>query len=255
MSGNSKSATSAGGTIIAGTPSAQKPSDLPEEVATRVAEAANVPTNNRESFCDLVRFIVRQAWERDRRAVGGNAGAALVGAAKAARALHEALDNLEPDDREWLKRLWTRTPQYQRWLLELPVTAFQLAHLLSVAAGKAPPQCQGETSQPNKKGRRRGSVKDVLFHDFARWLLRVTTDSKGDLTIENEGRTGSLIDALDILREYLPKGLVPPRPAAGTLQRIKENLKAAELEDPDGDYAPLYTPLHDFDIFQVSDAE
>jgi hypothetical protein len=224
-------------------PALNEPPDLPEDVAMRVADAAGVPENERESYCDLVRFTVRLVWERDRRAFGAKAGTALIGAAEAARALHEALDNLDSGDREWLEGLWSRTPRYKRWLRELPETAFQLAHLLSVAAGKAPPPGPGETSRPNERGRRKGSVKDVIFLDFVRFLLVVTAESSGNLTIENERGTGTLIDALEILRKHLPDGVVPTAPPAGTLQRIKAN--------PHG----YYTSLYDINIFHLPNAE
>lgn len=245
MNDSSKSATATAARMTR-TPPARTQSDLPEDVALRVAEAAGVPDNERESFWDLVRFAVRLAWERDRRAIGGNAGAALIGAADAARALHEALDHLEPADREWLERLWTRTPLYKQWLRELPETVFQLVHLLSVAAGRAPPPGPGETSAPDKRGRRKGSVKDVMLLDFVRLLLLATATSKGDLTVEDESNTGTLMDTLQILREYLPVGLVPLAPPAGTLQRIKANIKADHV---------YYTPLYDIDIFHIPDAD
>jgi hypothetical protein len=220
----------------------EQPPDLPNDVAILIADAADVPDKEREAFCDLLCFNVRLVWERDRRAIGGSAGAALVRAADAARTLHEALDNLDARDREWLERLWAKTPRYKRWLQGVQWTAFQLAHLLSVAAGKAPPPNPGETTRP-KGGRRKGSVKDVIFLDFARRLLIATADCGGDLTVENERSTGSLIDALNILREHLPKGVVPLEPPGGTLQRIKAN--------PHG----YYTPLYDIDIFDLPEAK
>jgi hypothetical protein len=223
-------------------PATKGPPDLPEDVAMRVADAAGVPADERDSFCDLVRFNVRLVWERDRRAVGITAGAALIRAGDAARTLHEAIDNLETEDREWLERLRSRTPWYKRWLHDLPGTAFQLAHLLSVAAGKAPPPGPGETSRP-RGGRRKGSVKDVIFLDFVRFLLVATAECGGDLTIENEDGTGSMIDALNILRPHLPVGVVPDVPPAGTLQRVKAN--------PYG----YYTTLNDIDIFEPPKAE
>jgi hypothetical protein len=216
-----------------------EPADLPDGVALRVAELAGVTANQHDAFFDLVRFAVRLVWERDRRALGvAKPSPALIRAAEMARGLYEALDNLESDDREWVYRLWAKTPGYKRWLRELPWTAFQLAHILSIAAGKAPPPNPGQTSRPNG-GRRKGSVKDVIFLDFVRLLLLFTAESGGDLAIENETRTGSLIEVLGLLRPHLPDGVIPEEPPSGTLQRVKAT--------PHG----YYTPLYDIDIFEL----
>jgi hypothetical protein len=196
--------------------------DVPTEVGLRLGVLAGVPAEQRQSFCDLLNWVVGLVWQRDRRAYGGKPGAALTRAAEAARTLHEALDNLEPDDRAWLEKLWLRTPEYTERLPDVPETAFQLAHLLSVAVGKAPPPTRGQTSRP-RGGRRKGSVKDVFFLDFVRLLFVIANDTGGDLAIENECGTGTMIQALKILRPYLPKGVVPIVPPAGTLQRLKAN--------------------------------
>lgn len=217
--------------------------DVPTHVGRKLAALAGVPVEEQDSFSDLIRLAVRLVWERDRRAFGASAGEGLKRAANAARALHEALGDLETVDREWVERLRDRTPWYKHWFGETAGAAFQLAHLLSVAAGKAPPPSPSENSRPNRKGRRKGSVGDVIFLDFVRFLLVVTTESKGDLKVENECGTGSLIDALDILRPYLPKKFVPIVPPAGTLQRIRANRD---------DY---FTPLNDIDIFHLSNDE
>src|SRR5262245_35271497 len=86
------------------------PPALPKEVKLEIANLACVPEQNREELYDLIRMPVARIWQADRRVLGTKAGGALVRAAKAARALHEAFANLNPDDREWVEKTFAITP-------------------------------------------------------------------------------------------------------------------------------------------------
>jgi hypothetical protein len=219
-------------------PPRNKPPVLPNEVALEVANIARVPAKERESFCDLVQLPVRLVWERDRRALGTKAGSGLVRAAQAARTLDEAFGDLSPNDREWIERLWARTPEYKKWILELPRTINRLAHLFSIAAGMAPPLGPAETSRPSPIGRRPGTIKDMAFREFVRLLLVAAAESGGRLALDKNRGTGSLIEAIEMLAPYLPNGVVPKPLSPSTLQRIKTNRN-------------YYTGFYDIDIFYV----
>ena len=61
----------------------------------RVADLAGIlDGKDREEFCDVIQLPVQLIWELDRRCTGTKAQKALIRAAEAARALHEAFANL-----------------------------------------------------------------------------------------------------------------------------------------------------------------
>jgi hypothetical protein len=78
----------------------------PRPDVKRVAELARIPVDEREPFCDDVGDTVEMVWKLNKRAVSSNSGDALVKAAEAARALHEAFDRLNPDDLKHVEQLW-----------------------------------------------------------------------------------------------------------------------------------------------------
>jgi hypothetical protein len=191
------------------------------EVRLRVADLARVPDEDREEFCDVIQLPVQLIWELNRRTTGTEAQKALIRATEAARALHEAFDNLSPDDREWVEGTWAKWPLYKKWLPVLPRSVDALAHLFSIAANKAPPQGK---SGPHKRGRRSGDVKDLSFRQFVHYLLVVTEDwCGGTLTLDKNYEKGTLIEAIEILHPYLPAGTVPDPLPLQTIQRVKAN--------------------------------
>lgn len=194
---------------------------LPTPVRLHLADLASVPDERREEFYDVIQMPVRLVWELDRRALGTEPRKPLLRAAAAARALHEAFNELDQDDREWIEKLRTKSPQFRTALPALPRTVDTLAHLLSISVGKALPQVRGGASQ---RGRRRGDIKDLAFRQFVHFLLLVTEQwCGGDLTFDKNYEKGSLLEALKVLRKYLPQGVVPSHLPLMTIQRIKNN--------------------------------
>jgi hypothetical protein len=191
------------------------------KVRLRVAALACVPNKNRRDFCDVIQLPLLLIWELDRRASGTRAQEALIRAAEAARALHEAFANLSPDDRAWIEETWAKVPLYGKWLPVLPKSVDALADLFSVAVNKAPPQGK---SAPQKRGRRSGDVKDLSFRQFVHFLLVVTEECcGGTLTLDKNYEKGTLIEAIRILSPYLPVGVVPNPLPLQKIQRDKDN--------------------------------
>jgi hypothetical protein len=189
---------------------------LPVNVRLSIAELARIPDNDRAAFCDVIQLPVQLIWELDRRATGTKAQKALIRAAEAARALHEALANLSLDDRGWVEETWAKWPLYEKWLPALPRSVEALAHLFSVAP-------QGK-SGPQKRGRRSGDVKDLSFRQFVHYLLVVTEEwCGGTLTFDKNYESGTLIEAIKILTPYLPTLTVPTPLPLETIQRVKSN--------------------------------
>jgi hypothetical protein len=194
---------------------------LPMKVRLRVAASACVPKKYRKEFCDVIQLPVQLIWQLDRRATGTKAQKALIRAAEAARALHEAFANLSLDDREWVEGLWAKWPLYEKWLPALPRSVETLAHLFSIAVNKAPPQGK---SGPQKRGRRSGDVKDLSFRQFVHYLLVVTEEwCGGTLTFDKNYESGTLIEAIEILSPYLPVGVVHDPLPFPTIQRVRAN--------------------------------
>ena len=229
-------------------PSAQTKSFLPVNVRQRVADLARVPNEDREEFCDVIQLPVQLIWELDRRATGTKAQEALIRATEAARALHEAFDNLTPEDRQWVERTWAKWPLYEKWLPALPRSIEALAHLFSVAVNKAPQQ---GSPGPHRRGRRSGDVKDLSFRQFVHYLLAVTEDwCGGTLTLDKNYKSGTLIEVIELLRPYLPELVVPLpflwKPSKG-LKRIQGTIPdflILAFSEPSSAHSPRPAVIH-----------
>ena len=199
--------------------SAAQDNELPMDVRLQLADLARVPEEKREEFCNAIRLPLRLVWKLDRRAKGTRAGKALVRTAEAARALHEGFADLNADDRKWIDELLDASLEYKLFLPALPRLVRELEHLFSVAVGKAPLQ---DASRTSRDGRRKGVVKDLAFHEFVRYLLLVAEGwCGGKLTFDKNKKRGTLIDAINILRPYLPQWIVPSPLPFSTIQRIR----------------------------------
>jgi hypothetical protein len=258
MNGRSKSTTSkpparAGGRIL--------PSELPEHVAEDIAKLAGVPPEC-WFFCDYLRDRVWSVWEWDRRAGSSEPGEALKRAAKAARTLREAVGSLNKADREWVEKLlkqdhpyWSEelvnrppgryslapwVPDQEPRLGDLSVKVGALAALFSTAANQPAAEMAGSAKLRYKSGRRKGAVKDETFHDLVFSLLSNAAEWGGALPLDKsknfKKEGGALAEALEMLRPYLPKGVIPEKLPLMTLQRIKTQHAKAQrslLERPE----------------------
>jgi hypothetical protein len=103
---------------------------------------------------------------------------------------------------------------------------FLLAYLFRTAIGKSPPFLAGTATLPTKRGSKKGAVKDPTFHKLV-WSLLTSTDEAGgkqlSLDKNRNQKEGTLVRALGILRDHLPRGVIPDDLSAhrATLQRIK----------------------------------
>jgi hypothetical protein len=213
------------------------PGVLPREVALEIAELAGVPEARREHFCDLVSQTVYIVWRYDRRAVSSKKpGRAFVQAVEAARVFHEQLQKVSEADREWVASLskeffadkdhLNELEQLRDKRIHVPFfggdfgglqrTVYRIAHMLAIAVNKSPPKA------PGVSGRSR-TVKDPTFQRFVRDLLINAELAHGRLSLEASAQSGTLIAAIEKLREYLPPGVVPASLPIGTIQKIKNN--------------------------------
>jgi hypothetical protein len=193
---------------------------LPNDVALRVSDLAGVPSEGREHFCDLLCETLDGVRRRARHA---EPGPALVKAANAVRALDEALANLNNEDRKAVEGLLAEHPGYSDAEAAEAVVLLRekiswLVGLFSTATGKS----SGSGGQPDRGGRRRGTVENVVFQDFVFDLLTNAGASGGDFKFDKNYETGTLLDAIKILTPHLPRGVIPKplSKSMGTIQRI-----------------------------------
>jgi hypothetical protein len=180
------------------------PPRLPWEEAFRISDLARVPASERELFRDCACGLVEEIWRRDPRAAPVKPGPALLKVAKAARMLHEAQLELDKQDRVWVKRILEREPAvFEQQFERLPQTMWQLDFIFSAATGTF--MLSDNERPPSKRGRKQGSVNNRVFQKLVRDLLLAALVAGGELTLDKNFKKGTLIDALDILRNSYPR--------------------------------------------------
>jgi hypothetical protein len=190
---------------------------VPMDVRLRVADLANVPIDECELFCDYIQMPVNLIWE----AHVTDVGPALAQTAAAARALQEAFDNLNINDRERVEDLWDKMP-YKYLISGLSNAVHGLSDLFSIAAGQA--RLRSTAPRGHRRGRRSGTVSNLAFREFVHWLLVIVTECGGTLRFDkNYPDKGNLVKALKVFRPYLPAGVLPIPLPLGTIQRIIDN--------------------------------
>jgi hypothetical protein len=65
------------------------------------------------------------------------------------------------------------------------------------------------------------NIRDRPLEELVNVLLGAATSADGKLTFNMNEESGTLADALRLLRDHLPKGLVPDPLPARTIQRLK----------------------------------
>jgi len=199
-----------------------EPRFLSQDVALQIADLAKVPNHARECFCDCICGAAQEVWEWDRRGTSSRPSEALIEAANAARTMKTALQALNENDREWLRKVMSQhiIPASRHDPLRDPDwTVSVLADTFNAAIGRRLFDDR-EVTSPRKRGRRRGDINDRTFQDFVRHLLLSVRLADGDLTLDKNFKKGTLIDALNILRPHLPKGVIPIC-LPSTIQKIK----------------------------------
>jgi hypothetical protein len=203
---------------------------LPRDAALKLAHLANVKDLGIEYFCDAISEIINEIWQKDWRAVASRRSARLVAAAKAALTLNKAACNLKQEDRKWLLQILKNGTLASRitmidgstgqaiptkQLVELSTWA--IASDLSTAAGiLGPPPFPGEAS--HRPGFRR--IKDTSL-ELVVWRLRsFATSCGGSFTFSKRNESGTLVQALEVLRPHLPDRVVPNSLPFSTIERI-----------------------------------
>jgi hypothetical protein len=195
-------------------PPIHTPPLLPKNIALRLADLAGVHPDNRESFCERLSHSLLKLWKRDRRAVSSKPSAALYKAAKAAQTLKGALYSLKRQDREWVDNIMSSQTLFLAGKIHhLESTIVNLAIVFSHAIGRP--------SSPPPYFPRPLQIKDQMFRELVFDLLSAARAAGGKLPFDKNYQRGALVDALNILRPHLPKGLVPNVLPFSTIQKLK----------------------------------
>jgi hypothetical protein len=204
------------------------PPPLPVDDALRLATLARVPETEREQFLELVYAVLANVRMADRRSLGSNPGPTLVQAAELARALHQTIGKLATIDGQWVEHLRRRSYEYQARLRDVPITVFQLASLLSVAACMSPPRETGDAVSSHQKSSRDRTSKYPTFSFLACWLKILAREYGGKLGDRR------LLEVIKILNPHLPHGSMPKNLTLRTLKRVHYvSIPALEIWSPE----------------------
>jgi hypothetical protein len=191
------------------------PRKLPGVLAERLAKLARVPAEYRDEFCGRISEIVQNAWKRDRRSTGQKPGPRLVYAADAARTLQKEFFRIKKDDRDWVETIKQFQMQFLAGEIDnVEATITNLSMLLNAAVGRPSPL-------PPHLAKGSLKIKDQMLRELVFGLLAAADNTGRKLTFNKNSETGTLAKALDLLRNYLPTGLVPEPLPAAVIQRLK----------------------------------
>jgi hypothetical protein len=203
-------------------PSPRSPNTLPKSVALKIADLFHVPEVERVPFCDYLSSSMQKLWKRDRRVTSSKPGPALHQAAKATRSLLKSFDRLRQADRDWVDNLCAQSVLWGEGIERLDTTILNLATVFNHAVGRPSPIPRKSLELSEKLGVRPLSVRDQIFREVVIGLMTAAVESRGEFTLDPTCKTGTLIEALDLLRNHLPQSLVPNALPAGTIQKIKK---------------------------------
>jgi hypothetical protein len=199
------------------------PHVLPINVARQLASLAGVPAREQEVFYEDISGSFERIWQRDRRAVSSKPGLALVKAAWAATTLQQEFHRLSPQDREQVDNIKSSSMAYE---ISLEPTITKLAVVFNHALGR--PSEWLALPRVFRRRQVRFTVKNQMLRELVFSLLSAAHDNYGQFTLDKNRQSGTLLKALDILRPYLPKGLVPNVLPVGTIQRLIKEFSRLE---------------------------
>jgi len=181
----------------------------------RLAKIAKVPAECRREFCDHISKTVQNARQRDRRSTGQKPGRRLVYAADAARTLQKEFLRIKEDDRDWTETIRQSQMQFvDGEIKNIGGAITNLSMILNAAVGRRSPL-------PSWLERKSLKIRDQMLRELVFGLLAAAERTGGELTFNKNSETGTLAEALDLLRKHLPNGLVPDPFPASVIQRLK----------------------------------
>ena len=218
---------------------------VPDDVLERLAGLGHVPATEREFFFESVRMNVQTACELDGLGRLGFANRRGQRLAHAALALYDLIGNLNERERSLIERILEGKAKFifhrisneeiNEGINGLEEAAYQIALLSSLVTSRPRPRLPSQPPDPPVAGRRSGTVEHWAFQNFLYDLLISTTEANGRLTLRREYKSGSLIEAMNALKPYLPAHFVPTPLPIRTLQRVRDAFSRTYKAVPDED--------------------
>jgi hypothetical protein len=210
--------------------------NVPKSVLRHLADLASVPRRKRAFYYNEVHAIVRDAWQREALKIDEKAGKQML---KSVLSIRENVSALSAGDAKILQDVLV-SPEGRlifpdlaaEGLITLKNVLDQLARLVSLLTGSA----LNSPAPPNRKrgrapgGRRLGSIKDPLLQEFVFQLWLSTGVAGGKFSFAKDPPRGTLVDALEKLKPYVPTGFMPNVWPGPTLQKIRDHLLRAHNE-------------------------
>jgi hypothetical protein len=197
---------------------------FPASEIQKIADLASIPESQLEHFERCVRGIVSNSWMKEGRDVPNKCSEELRRLDQAARQLAEALNRLGKDDQQWLGQIFDwQAPWVSEVYSKLPGFLDQAASALGQVTGRSTAVQDGIA----KKGRGRpsGGAGHAALHKITYDLLLGVSAAGGNLTINKNNENDCLRTVLNILRDYLPYGVIPEILPSPTLQNIRSKFK------------------------------
>jgi hypothetical protein len=221
----------------------EKPPSIPESDARHLAELAQVPECSRDRFCESLEWQILEAhfgneW-RSKPLKASDLKRSIRRVASAARALNQALGAFWSEGRAGaragsLLEVVLDAAAGERTASGVRVDAYRNGLALLIAAtdeaGKRadamllpPPPT---TKNKKRAGRPRGAGGNPAFDNFVKRLYEIVPQAGGRPWTHNpkshgDGWSGTLMQALELLRPYLPEsGFFPKAKLGFVLQRL-----------------------------------
>lgn len=180
----------------------------------RVAERFSIPPNFQRSFAHDLKSAIDEACDQFNRSRPWSKSKSGHELATLSVALHNCLGSL--NEQEWAQLERGPCGEGIRGLHE---KIYCLAMSSSALVGTAPP-----SRQPTIRGRGRppGSISNPIFQELIFRLCVGALVAGGKFTLTTDAPSGTLVDALDLLRPLVPIGLIPHQLTGSMLERQRQ---------------------------------
>jgi hypothetical protein len=202
-----------------------------DEAIAEIARLAKIPTINSERFCGTVWNIFLGA----EQTAGFLAAArelddgSLRKAEAAIRSAYDAVRALKAPQRSLFEKAFLVAGGCRELLNEdVAPGTLGLGVLEALVAAFASLTNKSPSFEPRSGAKRpRGTIGRWPFREVVGFLWQTVNKYGGELTFSCKGNRGSgtMIDALKILRPVLPPGLIPSELPAKSIDQVKKTLK------------------------------